>query len=561
MASTAPRPKEAPPETPKRGPGKHPTLLGKIGHAGFHFSKHTLQLLGILLGILVLIAIASLFVDEPMRRAMEKNINQRLTGYTAHIQDLDFHLIGLSVTLHDVSIRQNAHPEPPVALLPRLHASVQWSELLKLKLVSDFQFDQPQIYVNLPQLRKEASDEVPLHKRGWQDAAYAIYPLKINLLQLNDGSFTYIDQDPTRPLKVTHLFFRANNIRNIRSADRVYPSPVHAEGIVFDTGRAEIDGHANFLAQPYLGFNTLFSFESVPLDYFRPMLSRHSNLEIHNGFLTTHGQVEFAPTVKTARIEDLLIDRVRLDYIHTASTAPVEAKRAQKVGEEVRKASDKPGMHIRLDQFEIRNSTLAIVNRVKTPSYRLFLSGANLRVTNLSNKTIEGRAVADLTGSFMGSGKTVAHATFRPQRTGADFDLNLRIEGTRMTSMNDLWRAYGKFDVAGGEFSVYTQLKVKDGRIDGYVKPIFKDMNVYDPGQDKNKPFFKKLYEGVIEGLADILKNKKRKEVVTVADISGPVSNPHASSWEIIGKLLENAFVRSILPGFKNEIARLVKKR
>jgi hypothetical protein len=189
------------------------------------------------------------------------------------------------------------------------------------------------------------------------------------------------------------------------------------------------------------------------------------------------------------------------------------------------------------------------------------LSGANLSVRNLSNKSTEGRAVADLSGSFMGSGKTVAHATFRPQRTGADFDLNLRIEGTQMTAMNDLWRAYGKFDVVGGEFSVYTQLKMKDGRIDGYVKPIFKDMKVYDREQDKNKPFMKKLYERIVGGLASILKNKPRKEVVTVADISGPVSNPRARPSEIIGKLLENAFIKAILPGFEREIARLTNKR
>lgn len=559
MASSAPRPTDARPR-PTTGLRKHSTLLGKIGHAGFHFSKHTLQLLGIVLGILLLIVIASLFVDEPMRRAMEKNINQKLTGYKAHIQKVDFHLIGLSVTLHNISILQAAHPNPPVALLPRLHASVQWSELLKLKLVSNFWFDRPQFYVNLLQLKKEATDDVPLQKKGWQDAAYAIYPLRINLLQLNDGTFTYIDKDPARPLKVTHLFFRANNIRNIRSADRVYPSPVHAEGIVFDTGRAEIDGHANFLARPYLGFNTLFSLESVPLDYFRPMLSRHSNLEIHNGFLTSHGQIEFAPTVKTARVEDLLIDRVRLDYVHTPSTAPVEAKRAEKVSQAVKKVSDKPGMNIRLDEFQIKNSMLGIVNRVKTPSYRLFLSGANLRVTNLSNKTSEGRAVADLTGSFMGSGKTVAHATFRPERTGADFDLNLKIDGTQMTAMNDLWRAYGKFDVVGGEFSVYTQLKVKDGRIDGYVKPIFKDMKVYDREQDKNKPLMKKVYERIVGGLANLLKNKNRQEVVTVADISGPVSSPHASAWEIVSKLLENAFIKAIFPGFEREVAGLLKR-
>jgi hypothetical protein len=547
MAASAPEPRERPGKPSRKGGfSKHPTLLGKIGHAGFHCSKHSVQLFGILLGLILLIVIASLFVDEPMRRAMERSMNQHLTGYTARIRDLDFHLIGFSVTLHDVSIRQEAHPEPAVAVIPRLRASVQWSELVKLKLVSDFQIDQPRIYVNLTQLRQENRDDVPIQKRGWQQALEDIYPLKINLLQVNDGSFTYIDTDPKRPLALTHVFVKANNIRNIRSPERVYPSPVHAEGIVFGTGRAEFDGHANFLAEPYAGVNTIFTLEKVPLDYFRPMLSR-GHLSIQNGFLSSHGRVEYAPTVKVAHVEDLLIDRVRLDYVHSAASISAEGK----VQKAVRKASDEPSMLLRLDQFRLTNSNVGWINRMKSPDYRVFVSGANLSVTGLSNQFKDGPARATLTGKFMGTGATSARATYRPQKSGPDFTLDLKIEGTQMTTMNDIWRAYGKFDVVGGTLSIYSQIRVKDARIDGYVKPLFRDVNVYDPQQDKEKPFFKKLYEGIVEGIADLFENRKTDKVVTVADISGPISNPHSSPIQIVGKLIENAFVKAILPGFE----------
>jgi hypothetical protein len=557
MAASAPE-SSKPPEERRRKTrfSKHKTLLGKVGHAGFHFSKHTLQLLGILLGIILLVIIASFFVDEPMRRSMEKNMNERLTGYTARIQDLDFHLIGFSVTLHNVSIRQDAHPEPAVALIPRLRASVQWSELLRWKLVSDFQIDQPQIYLNLTQLRKENRDDVPVQKRGWQEAAEAIYPLKINLLQINDGAFTYIDTDPKRPLQVTHVFVQANNIRNIRSAERVYPSPVHAEGIVFGTGRAELDGHANFLAQPYAGVNTIFTLEKVPLDYFRPMLSR-AHLSIKDGFLSSHGRVEYAPTVKVAHVEDLVIDRVRLDYIHSAASVPAE----DKVQKAVKKVSNEPRLLLRLDQFHLTNSNVGWINRMKSPDYRVFVSGANLSVTNLSNQFKDGPAHATLTGKFMGTGATNARASYRPEKSGPDFDLDLKIEGTQMTAMNDIWRAYGKFDVVGGSLSIYSQLRVKNARIDGYVKPVFRDVNVYDKKQDAKKPLLKKLYEGIVEGVADIFENRKTDEVVTVADISGPISNPHSSTMQIIGKLIENAFIKAILPGFERELGFLRKKK
>ena len=558
MAASAPEPRKPAGEPVRRKTrfSEHKTLLGKVGHAGFHFSKHTLQLLGILLAVVLLIIIASFFVDEPMRRAMEKSMNEHLTGYTARIRDLDFHLIGFSVTLHDVSIRQEAHPEPAVALIPRLRASVQWSELIKLKLVSDFQVDQPKIYLNLAQIRQENNDDVPVQKKGWQQALEDIYPLKINLFQINDGAFTYIDTDPKRPLQLTHLFVQANNIRNIRSPERVYPSPIHAEGIIFGTGRGELDGHANFLAQPYAGVNTIFTLENVPLDYFRPMLSR-AHLSIQNGFLSSHGRVEYAPTVKVAHVEDLVVDRVRLDYVHSAASQPDEG-RAQKA---VSKASNEPGLLLRLDQFRLTNSNVGWIDRTKNPDYRVFVTGANLNVTNLSNQFKDGPARATLTGKFMGSGAASARASYRPDKSGPDLDLDLKIEGTQMAAMNDIWRAYGKFDVVGGSLSIYSQIRVKNGRIDGYVKPIFKDVNVYDPQQDKEKPFFKKLYEGIVEGVADLFENRKTDKVVTVADISGPISNPHSSPMQIIGKLIENAFVKAILPGFERQLGFLRKKK
>ena len=160
----------------------------------------------------------------------------------------------------------------------------------------------------------------------------------------------------------------------------------------------------------------------------------------------------------------------------------------------------------------------------------------------------------------MGSGATSARASYRADKTGPDFDLDMKIEGTQMAAMNDIWRAYGKFDVVGGSLSIYSQIRVKNARINGYVKPLFKDVNVYDPKQDRKKPIFKKVYEGIVEGVAGLLENRKTDKVVTVADISGPVSDPHSSPLQIIGKLIENAFIKAILPGFDLELGLFRKK-
>ena len=65
-----------------------------------------------LLVVAALAVTASFFVDEPIRRLLVRQMNRSLKGYTATIRSASFHPIGLSLTLHDLSFTQNAHPDP-----------------------------------------------------------------------------------------------------------------------------------------------------------------------------------------------------------------------------------------------------------------------------------------------------------------------------------------------------------------------------------------------------------------------------------------------------------------
>src|SRR5947207_1872160 len=70
------------------------------------------------------------FADEPLRARMEASLNASLKGYKVQIGTLRMNPFGFSVDLRDGIIRQEANPEPPIASVPRLHASVHWRELL-----------------------------------------------------------------------------------------------------------------------------------------------------------------------------------------------------------------------------------------------------------------------------------------------------------------------------------------------------------------------------------------------------------------------------------------------
>jgi hypothetical protein len=125
--------------------------------------------------------------------------------------------------------------------------------------------------------------------------------------------------------------------------------------------------------------------------------------------------------------------------------------------------------------------------------------------------------------------------------------------------MNNLLRAHAKIDVASGMFSVFSELRVKNGRVDGYVKPLFRDLTVYDPVQDEHKGLGQKIKEKAADIAGRVLRNRPREEVATVAPIAGPLVNPKVSTWETLIGLVQNAFLKAILPGFLQERDRAAR--
>ncbi len=516
-------------------------------------SKSVRWVVGISLALALVLYSASYFLNEPLRSNIEKKMNSDLKGYSVRLPGVHVQLISLSLTLKGLTVLQQAHPDPPVVYFPALKASIHWREILAGKLVGEFMLDQPKININLQQLRSEAASKVPLKDLGWQQAVEDIYPLKINTLKINDASITYIDQDPKKPLVLSHLNLQATNIRNLHLPDKVYPSSFHLDTAIFGTGHGSIDGAANFLAEPYPGVKGRLVLEKVPVEYLSTVTSR-SNLTIHGGVLQASGNAEYSPTVKNVHLENLTIQGMKMDYVHSQRTAAAEKKGAVIVEKAAKELSNKPGLLLRADQVSLIGCTLGMVSEETRKPYRIFLADTDFHLSNFSNNFSQGPAHAQLKAKFMGSGITRASAVFRPEKEGPDLDLYVKIEDTQLTAMNNLLRAYGDFDVSGGSFSLVTELHIKNDAISGYIKPFFKDMKVYDRRKDKKRSYVHQMYEMMIGGVASLLENRSKQEVATKADITGRVGNPEMSTWQIVVELIKNAFFKAILPSFEKEV-------
>jgi hypothetical protein len=380
----------------------------------------------------------------------------------------------------------------------------------------------------------------------------AVYPFNVDVFTMIDADITYRDNPRSKPLHLEKLNIRAENIRNVQFNDRTYPSTIHLDGRVFDSGRITMDGAANFLAVPHLGVNVHVDVEQIQLEDVVPITGR-VNIQLRRGVLSTKGHIEYSPVIKQAILSHVMLENVGVDYVHSAQTKDAEKNVARTTAQTAENLTNHPEWLLRIDQGKILNSEIGFVNEAVSPRYRIYMSEANIGLDNFSNRLSEGTAYFKMTGKFMGSGLTQVSATFRPERESPDFDLQMRMVNTRMRSLNDVLRAYGGVDVVNGVFSFFTELTVTKGSIKGYVKPLFKDVDVYDPGQDQDKALLQQLYEGVVGGTLTVFENTPRNEVATKAELSGPVKSPTMSTWQVLAGLIENAFFKAILPGFEKE--------
>ncbi len=480
-------------------------------------------------------------------------MNERLKGYETRVAGAHLRLLDGALTLSDVTLIQKAYARSPVGHFPVLIIEIQWSELLTGHVVADLLLFHPRLRVNLIQLRSERADKVPFSKKGWQDAIESIYPFKINQFTVDDADVTYVDTDPNRPLRLEHLYVTAGNIRNTRSAATAYPSPVQAEATVFESGQAVIKGHANFLTKPVASLAASYHLKNVPLNQFKPELSR-INFNIEGGTLASDGFVEYGTKAKRVEVYDARIVGGRFGYTHTAPTAVAEARRVAEVKAGTKEISNAPELVVKIDKLEVVDSQAIYVNQAKDPHYTLFISNLYVELTNLSNQFSEGVTHFGLRGRFMDSGATTVSGDFRPEKAGSDCDLDLAIRDASLPSLNNLLRAYGRFDVQAGQLSVYSQVTVRRGAMTGYVKPLFTNVKVYDPAKDKNKSVLHQAYELEIGAAAKVVKNSSTQKVATKVNMSGKLNNPDVSTWQALVQFVQNGFVNAILPGFDRQI-------
>lgn len=210
----------------------------------------------------------------------------------------------------------------------------------------------------------------------------------------------------------------------------------------------------------------------------------------------------------------------------------------------------------RINRFVIRESEITYKEPESKPPIDLMITNLLAVATNLTNsREIVTKLPATLKarGQTLGGGELALAVKFNPLEAEPTFDLNLALTNMDITALNPFLEAYAKVNVKRGTFDVIMEMYGDDGRFEGYVKPLMKDLDILDLDKDAKNPI-KLAWQAIVAGVVKIFKNHPKDQLATKIPVSGTFDQKGIDLWTTVGNVLRNAFVHAFSPTFDQTV-------
>ena len=204
--------------------------------------------------------------------------------------------------------------------------------------------------------------------------------------------------------------------------------------------------------------------------------------------------------------------------------------------------------------LDIRGGVLRFVDTTHTPKVDIAISDLKVNATGLQNRPAEQGdefpAKIDISGVTIGNGQFHLFAKAEPLAEKAHFQLAMELKKVSLPALNDFLKAYANVEVSKGQFEVFAQMAMSNDHYEGYVKPFLSDLS-FDDLKDENKSLGHKIWKAIVEGIANLAKNKDSKQVATRIPFSGEANGLDIHTWKSIENGLHHGFVKALSQGFE----------
>jgi len=232
----------------------------------------------------------------------------------------------------------------------------------------------------------------------------------------------------------------------------------------------------------------------------------------------------------------------------------VEPKDVQKDSSTLKELLDDL-MPLKINRFEIIDGRLRYKDPGSKPPVDISMTEIYVLAENLSsvvdsNKLLPGVVHAD---AVLYAGNLTMDMKINPLLDEPTFDLNAELKNTSLPMLNEFFKAYGKVDVSKGTFGLYAEFATKEGKFNGYVKPLITDLKVLGH-EDQKDALLQKMWEGLVGVAGEVFENQPKDQLGTKIPIKGEFKDPLIDNWTALVEILKNAFIHALQPAIDDQI-------
>lgn len=256
--------------------------------------------------------------------------------------------------------------------------------------------------------------------------------------------------------------------------------------------------------------------------------------------------IQWRELFRGAIVGEISVDRPALNFV----SGPTEAESQSGKNQDWQKSLGHL-LPIRLNLLTIAGGEIHFRDFHNEPPIDIFVRDLSVVATNLTNsrdldQSLPSGVVAH--GRTIGDGEISVMLRLDAMARSPTFKLEATLTNLNLIDLNDFLRAYGKFDVERGTAAIFTEVAAADGRFEGYVKPLFENIDVFSWQKEKRKSVLQVFWQAIVGTASTVFKNQPKDRLATIVPISGDYGGTETDITSAVGALLRNAFVRALVP-------------
>jgi hypothetical protein len=208
-----------------------------------------------------------------------------------------------------------------------------------------------------------------------------------------------------------------------------------------------------------------------------------------------------------------------------------------------------------INRFEVRQGNITYSDPSASLQLDTYLKDLDMLVVNISNvqdKSVRLPTALSARAETLGGGRLEVSMNLNLLQKVPEFNAKLQLDTIDLTALNHVFEAYAHVDVQKGYFSMLSEMNIENELVEGYIKPFFEDLEVFDYKKDvkEEKGFFGKIWEALVGLGSEVIENQPKERIASKVPIKGSIEKMDTDISIAFWNIFQNAFIQVIQKQF-----------